>query len=68
VNEVANYRHYLSLLASIRSDSRFDAFHQSINGTLGYEVSPLRAIELVMFLNAPVFRGQHPHSPAPGGV
>ncbi len=57
VNEVANYRRYHSLLASIRSDPRFDAFHESVNGKIGYEVSPLRAIELVMFLNAPIFRG-----------
>jgi hypothetical protein len=57
VNEVAHYRRYLNLLASIRSDSRFDAFHESINRKIGYDVSPLRAIELVMFLNAPVFRG-----------
>jgi hypothetical protein len=57
VNEVAAYRRYLSLLAGIRSDSRFDAFHESVNEKIGYEVSPLRAIELVMFLNAPVFRG-----------
>lgn len=57
VNEVAAYRRYLSLLAGIRSDSRFDAFHESVNEKIGYEVSPLRAIELVMFLNAPVFGG-----------
>lgn len=57
VNEVATYRRYLSLLADIRSDSRFDAFHESVNGKIGYAVSPLRAIELVMFLNAPEFRG-----------
>ena len=55
VNEVVNYRRYHSLLAGIRSDSRFDAFHESVNEKIGYEVSPLRAIELVMFLNAPVF-------------
>jgi hypothetical protein len=57
VNDVANYRRYLSLLAGIRSDSRFDAFHESVNRKIGYDVSPLRAIELVMFLNAPIFRG-----------
>ena len=57
VNDVAAYRRYLSLLAGIRSDPRFDAFHESVNRKIGYAVSPLRAVELVMFLNAPVFRG-----------
>ena len=55
VKEVANYRRYLSMLSGIRSDSRFDAFHESVNAKMGYDVSPLRAIEVVMFLNAPVF-------------
>ncbi len=57
VNEVANYRSYLNMLSRIRSDSRFKAFHASVNGKIGYAVSPLRAVELVMFLNAPVFGG-----------
>jgi len=57
VNEVASYRRYLSMLVSIRADARFNAFHASVNGKIGYAVLPLRAIELVMFLNAPVFRG-----------
>ena len=52
VNKVANYREYLRMLSHIQSDSRFDAFHDSVNGKIGYKVSPLRAIELVMFLNA----------------
>lgn len=55
VNEVANYRSYLSMLSRIQDDFRFKAFHASVNGKIGYTVSPLRAIELVMFLNAPVF-------------
>jgi hypothetical protein len=54
VNEVGNYRRYQSVLSTIRRDSRFEAFHASVNTKIGYGVSPLRAIELVMFLNAPV--------------
>jgi hypothetical protein len=57
VNDVVKYRRYLSMLSSVRRDSRFGAFHASVNRKIGYEVSPLRAIELVMFLNAPVFGG-----------
>lgn len=57
VNEVANYRSYLEELSRIQTDSRFRAFHASVNSKIGYAVSPLRAIELVMFLNAPVFGG-----------
>lgn len=59
VNEVPSYRTYLGMLSRIRDDSRFSAFHDSVNRKVGYKVSPLRAIELVMFLNAPVVRGQH---------
>lgn len=54
VNDVANYRRYLSVLADVRNDSRFEAFHASVNKKIGYAVSPLRAIELVMFLNSPI--------------
>lgn len=57
VNEVASYRSYLNMLARIRGDARFNAFHASVNRKVGYSVSPLRAVELVMFLNAPVFGG-----------
>ena len=55
VNKVTNYRIYLSMLSSIQGDPRFKAFHASVNAKVGYAVSPLRAIELVMYLNAPVF-------------
>ena len=57
VNQVENYRYYLDRLSQIQGDPRFKAFHQSVNRKIGYDVSPLRAIELVMFLNAPVFGG-----------
>jgi hypothetical protein len=57
VNEVASYRSYLDMLGRIRVDARFKEFHDSVNRKIGYSVSPLRAVELVMFLNAPVFGG-----------
>jgi hypothetical protein len=52
VNQIGNYREYLSELVRIRTHSSFSAFHNSVNFKVGYEVSALRAIELVMFLNS----------------
>lgn len=57
VNQVSRYRQYVELLAQLRKDSRFPAFHASVNRKVGYPVSELRALELVMFLNAPVLAG-----------
>jgi hypothetical protein len=55
VQKVANYRHCLNRLVQLQNDPRFDTFHESVNAKVGYDVSSLRALELVMFLNAPVF-------------
>ena len=33
-------------------DERFKAIHQHVNKSLGYDVTALRALELVMFLTA----------------
>ena len=55
VNKVSNYRSYMAEMVSIQDDERFPNFHLSINNKIGYEVSPLRAIELIMYLNAPSF-------------
>jgi hypothetical protein len=52
VNKLGPYRQYLATLANICSQPAFPAFRASVNGKLGYDVSPLRAIELIMFLNA----------------
>jgi hypothetical protein len=53
VNRISNYREYLSRLKNILQKPGFDLFHSSINAKLGYEVTPFRAIELIMFLNSP---------------
>jgi len=53
VNRIFAYREYMSRLQHIKERSGFAAFHASVNAKLGYEVTPLRAIELIMFLNAP---------------
>lgn len=57
VNKVAKYREYLDILKELQRDQRFSQFHTSMNSKIGYTVSPLRALELVMYLNAPALRG-----------
>ncbi|EJM79600.1 MULTISPECIES: hypothetical protein [unclassified Pseudomonas] len=52
VNNAGAYLKYLDLLNELREDKRFPDFHSSINEKMGYPVSPRRAIEVVMFLNA----------------
>jgi len=49
VRKVAYYRDYLDRLAKIQANGRFDQFHASVNKKVGYDVSALRAIELVMY-------------------
>lgn len=51
--QIPNYRAYLNLLIKIQENSKFNDFHNSVNTKIGYKVSPLRAIELIMFLNSP---------------
>jgi hypothetical protein len=52
VNNTGAYLKYLGQLSELRKDERFPGFHSSVNEKMGYPVSPLRAIEVVMFLNA----------------
>ena len=53
VDNIDKYHQYLRTLTDLQADCRFSLFHQSVNARLGYEVSKFRALELVMFLNAP---------------
>lgn len=57
VSQVSKFRQYLAQLEQLRKDTRFASFHTSVNQKVGYAVSEIRALELVMFLNAPVFGG-----------
>lgn len=57
ISDVAKYRDYLDLLDALKKDPRFGSFHSSVNAKLRYGVSPLRALELIMFLNAPLYVG-----------
>lgn len=52
VNQLEKYREYMSRIDQIRRQPRFHTFHQSVKEKVGYEVSEIRAIELVMFLNS----------------
>lgn len=55
IREVSKYRRYLGLLSRHEQDSRFSGFHASVNNKIGYEVSSLRTLELIMYLNAPTY-------------
>jgi hypothetical protein len=55
VNKVDKYFNYLEKLRELQKDTRFTVYHSSINAKVGYDVSALRALELVMFLNSPIF-------------
>jgi hypothetical protein len=55
VRDVAKFREFVRRVNAIRSDERFGDFHASVNFKVGYEVSEPRAVELIMFLNAPSF-------------
>jgi hypothetical protein len=55
VKKIQQYRKYQHILAELQRDQRFGPFHQSVNAKVGYKVSALRALELVMFLNSSVF-------------
>ncbi len=55
VNTVAKYFDYLERLKALKHSLAFKPFHASVETKLGYHVSPFRALELIMFLNAPVY-------------
>lgn len=57
VNKVEFYRDYLDKLNKIQEQPAFTQFHLNVNEKVGYEVTAMRAIELVMFLNAPISGG-----------
>jgi len=57
VNSVTAYQEYLVLLGNLAKRSEFPHFHTSVVKKVGYQVTAMRALELVMFLNAPVYGG-----------
>lgn len=51
IQKPGNYLAFLDNCREITRDGRFKAVHASMNQKIGYEVSPLRALELVMYWN-----------------
>ena len=51
IQKPGNYLAFLDNCRGITRDGRFKAVHTSMNQKIGYEVSPLRALELVMYWN-----------------
>lgn len=52
VNNVSAYEHYMLILGELQKDRRFVELRASVNRKMGYPVTALRALEVVMFLNS----------------
>lgn len=52
VNNADIYVKYLEALQILKNDARFPNFFRIVNEKIGYEVSPLRALEIVMFCSS----------------
>lgn len=50
LHRLRNYRAYLDACLTVVVNPAFPAIHQSMNAKIGYPVTPLRAVELVMFM------------------
>ena len=50
INSIDNFLAYRSELLALTNHPRFPAFHSSVIAKVGYPVSSLRALELMMFL------------------
>lgn len=53
VNNIKLYKEFLNDLKEIKIKPNFSVFHNNVNEKMGYKVSAMRAIEAIMFLNAP---------------
>lgn len=53
INSVAAYIAYINNLNDLKQDPRFENFHRSVIAKVGYPISGLRALELIMFLRSP---------------
>ncbi len=50
VNNIKKYEKFMKSIEEIKKDRRFPAFHKSVNSKIGYDVSDIRAIEIIMYL------------------
>ena len=55
VNRIDRFQHYQNLLREMTADPVFALFHRRVQNAVG-NVSPVRAIELVMYDNSPPFK------------
>lgn len=51
-NRIENFTPYLDLCRRLAEDRRFDQVQPEFENHLGYEVSPMRKVELIMFMNS----------------
>jgi hypothetical protein len=52
IGDPSRYLHYVDVVKGISEAPGFHEFHRSVNRKIGYDVSPCRAIELVMFIGS----------------
>lgn len=57
VSSIEAYKNYKAVLQNLTNKAEFPSFHASVQKKLGYKISSLRALELIMFLNAPAYGG-----------
>lgn len=53
MKKIEDYREFVALLNELSRRPSFKKLHDSVQKKLGYQISGLRALELVMFLNTP---------------
>lgn len=51
VNNIQLYQDYLNKLNGIMKNDGFSTFHKNVIKKIGYEITPMRAMEIIMFLN-----------------
>lgn len=52
VSSISNYTKYLAKLNELQKDPRFSTLHTNVNTKLGYKVSAIRALEIVIFYSS----------------
>ena len=52
VNDVSSYLMAIKTIEAVSKDKRAGDFHKSVQNKVGYPISKIRAIELIMFLNS----------------
>lgn len=61
IHEYKAYLNYLQFCESIISQPAFDSLHTSMEEKVGYKMTPLRSLELIMFKNGAAPKGDKPN-------